>query len=174
MRGFLLTKTVQSSPCTRKTRQKGPSRASRASFIPEVGLCDSCWASFIPQWPGAPGCGAGLRRGRRRARETTRGELRSACRLVVQPGPAAHGRRSQALRSLRRLPRRRGPNVARNSPAATSHHEIASLQLQRLWAVSTSGRGKLCATYVWIWPCRRPGAMRVASSLPHSRQCLLR
>ena len=33
-------------------------------------------------------------------------ELRSARRLVVRPGPAAHGCRGQALRTLRRPPRR--------------------------------------------------------------------
>ena len=35
-----------------------------------------------------------------------RRELRSARRLVVQPGPAAHGCRGRALRTLRRPPRR--------------------------------------------------------------------
>ena len=39
-------------------------------------------------------------------------------------------------------------NFARNSPAGTSNHEVASLQLQRFWAVSKSDRRKLCATFV--------------------------
>ena len=34
--GLLVTKTVESSPCTRKTRRKEPFRASRASFIPHM------------------------------------------------------------------------------------------------------------------------------------------
>ena len=39
-----------------------------------------------------------------------RRELRSARRLEARPGPAAaHGRRSQALRSLRRPPHQWGP-----------------------------------------------------------------
>ena len=48
--------------------------------------------------------------------------------------------------------RRRSPlsNVARNSPAATSNHELASLQLQRLWAISKTDRGKLCASFAWL------------------------
>ena len=53
-------------------------------------------------------------------------------------------------------------NFARNSPAATSNHEVASLQLQRLWTVSKIDRGKLRAIFVWLWlwlwlwPCRGP------------------
>ena len=47
-------------------------------------------------------------------------------------------------------------NFARNSPAATSNYEVTSLQLQRLWMGSKSDRGKLCATFVWLWPCCRP------------------
>ena len=39
-------------------------------------------------------------------------------------------------------------NFARNSPAGTSNHEVASLQLQRFWAVFKSDRRKLCATFV--------------------------
>ena len=39
-------------------------------------------------------------------------------------------------------------NFARNSPAGTSNHEVASLQLQRYWAVFKSDRRKLCATFV--------------------------
>ena len=52
LHGLLAVKTVESSPCARKTRQIGPFWASRASFVPGVGLCDSCWASFIPNWSG--------------------------------------------------------------------------------------------------------------------------
>jgi len=37
-------------------------------------------------------------------------------------------------------------NVARNSPALISDFEIASLELQRLWAMSKNDRVKLCAT----------------------------
>ena len=43
-------------------------------------------------------------------------------------------------------------NFARNSPWATSNHELASLQLQRLWAVSKSDRRKLCASFAWLAP----------------------
>ena len=48
MHGLLVAKTVESSPCARKTRQIGPFWASRASFVPGVGPCDLCWASFVP------------------------------------------------------------------------------------------------------------------------------
>ena len=61
-------------------------------------------------------------------------ELRSARRLEARPGPAAHGRRSQALRSLRRPPHRRHLvriNFACNSPVAPSNHDFATLGLQR-------------------------------------------
>ena len=34
--GLLVAKTVESSPCTRKTRQIGPFWASRASFVPHM------------------------------------------------------------------------------------------------------------------------------------------
>ena len=41
-------------------------------------------------------------------------------------------------------------NFARNSLAATSNLEFTSLQLQRLWMVSKSDRGKLRAIFVWL------------------------
>ena len=40
-------------------------------------------------------------------------------------------------------------NVARNSPAAPSNIEFASLELQRFPAVSKNYRLKLCAKFVW-------------------------
>ena len=46
--GFLVVKTVQNSPCIQKKRQIEPFRASRESFVPEVGPCGSCWESFVP------------------------------------------------------------------------------------------------------------------------------
>ena len=42
--------SVQSSPCSGKTRQIVPFWVSRASFVPEVGPCDSCRASFVSPW----------------------------------------------------------------------------------------------------------------------------
>ena len=48
MRGFFLATAVQSSPCMRKTCQKGPFWASRASFIPRMRREGGCWASFVP------------------------------------------------------------------------------------------------------------------------------
>ena len=69
--------------------------------------------------------------------------LGRARRLVVRPGPApAHGHRSPAP----------SPpiNFARNSPAACSNIEFASLELQRFRAVSKNDRGKLCATFAGV------------------------
>ena len=104
-----------------------------------------------------------------------RRELRLARRLEARPGPAAtHGRRSQALRALRRPPHRRrlccwcvawyvvskpgqAPpppiNFARNSPAACSNIEFASLELQRFWGVSKNDHDKLRAKFGRRW-CR--------------------
>ena len=51
-------------------------------------------------------------------------------------------------------------NLARNSPAAPSNIEFASLELQRFPAVSKNYRLKLCARFVWARPaiaCRRRG-----------------
>ena len=42
--------------------------------------------------------------------------------------------------------------LARNSPAAPSNIEFASLELQRFPAVSKNYRLKLCATFVWARP----------------------
>ena len=53
--GFLVVKTVQNSPCIQKKRQIEPFRASRESFVPEVGPCGSCWESFVPPC-GEKGC----------------------------------------------------------------------------------------------------------------------
>ena len=43
-------------------------------------------------------------------------------------------------------------NLARNSPAAPSNIEFASLELQRFPAVSKNYRLKLCAKFVWVRP----------------------
>ena len=92
-------------------------------------------------------------------------ELRSARRIEARPGPAtAHGHRG---RSLRRPPHRRrcvadvclcvgslsgqAPplpiNFARNSPAACSSIEFASLELQCFWGVSKNDHDKLRAKF---------------------------
>ena len=44
-------------------------------------------------------------------------------------------------------------NFARNSPAAFSNIECASLELQCFWGVSKNDRGKLCAKFGRRW-CR--------------------
>ena len=88
--------------------------------------------------------------------------------LEARPCPAAaHGHRSQALRPLRRPPHRRrcvadvclcvgslsgqAPplpiNFARNSPAACSIIEFASLELQCFWGVSKNDHDKLRAKF---------------------------
>ena len=43
-------------------------------------------------------------------------------------------------------------NLARNSPAAPSNIEFASLELQRFRAVSKNNQIKLCAKFVWARP----------------------
>jgi len=43
-------------------------------------------------------------------------------------------------------------NLARNSPAAPSNIEFASLELQRFRMVSKNYRLKLCAKFVWVRP----------------------
>ena len=56
---------------------------------------------------------------------------------------------------------RRHSNFARNSPAACSNIECASLGLQRFRVVSKSDRGKLCAKFVWsVCCCRHPRVPR--------------
>ena len=51
-------------------------------------------------------------------------------------------------------------NVARNSPAAASNLECASLELQRFERRLKTDRGKLCATFFGetLWRRRRPPA----------------
>ena len=68
--------------------------------------------------------------------------FRAPCRaglLDTLPGRAACG-------STGRSP----INFARNSPASCSNIEIASLELQRFWAVSKNDRRKLCATFAGV------------------------
>ena len=64
---------------------------------------------------------------------------------------------------------RRHSNFARNSPAACSNIECASLGLQRFRVVSKSDRGKLCAKFVWWWPCERVLALPTCCSLHRGR-----
>ena len=49
-------------------------------------------------------------------------------------------------------------NLARNSPAAPSNIEFASLELQRFRMVSKNYRLKLCAKFVWAGPATPAGA----------------
>ena len=58
------------------------------------------------------------------------------------------------------------PNFARNSPTTLSNFEYRSLELQRLWMVSKSDRGKLCATYVSLGSCHRLWAPQLDFSGP--------
>ena len=48
-------------------------------------------------------------------------------------------------------------NVARNSPAASSNFEFASLELQRFERRLKTDRGKLCATFYSARPCGAAG-----------------
>ena len=116
-----------------------------------------------------------------------RRELRSARRLVVRPGPtAAHGHRSPALRpsgastpavwlvllcvapSCLLL-----SNFARNSPVTISVFELASLELERFWAVFKSDRGKLRADLVSPRLCCRPRAPRPGPAAAHGHRSLV-
>ena len=55
---------------------------------------------------------------------------------------------------------------ARNSPVTISEFELASLELQRFWAVFKSDRGKLRATFVSLVSCHRPWAPQPGPSDP--------
>ena len=80
------------------------------------------WPLCVPVGGGPPAC-------------RPRGELRSACRLVVRPVSASAPRHS---------------NFARNSPAACSNIEFVSLELQRFRVVLKNDRGELCATFAGV------------------------
>ena len=68
-------------------------------------------------------------------------------------------------------------NFARNSPVTISEFELASLELQRFWAVFKSDRGKLRATFVSLGSCHRPWApqprARDSSHAAHTDRLLL-
>ena len=60
-------------------------------------------------------------------------------------------------------------NVARNSPVACSNIEFASLELQRLWAISKNDRVKLRAKFGWglsRWRVSAPQALRTVGRAP--------
>ena len=82
-------------------------------------------------------------------------ELRPARRLEARPSPPTTpvAYPNQHVSSYN--PRPLAPilsNLARNSPAAPSNIEFASLELQRFPAVSKNYRLKLCAKFVWARP----------------------
>ena len=100
-----------------------------------------CRGSCVALWGPAAVCAGGRRPAREIAtREPAAWSDRSRgppwpCRHppALRPGPAAHGRRSEALRSLRCPPYRRRLvriNFARNSAMAVSNSEFRSLELQ--------------------------------------------
>ena len=102
---------------------------------------------------------------------------------AARPGPAAaHGHRSPALRpsgastpAVRLVLLCVAPsclllsNFARNSPVTISVFELASLELERFWAVFKSDRGKLRADLVLPRPCCRPRAPRPGPAAAHGR-----
>ena len=102
---------------------------------------------------------------------------------AARPGPAAaHGHRSPALRpsgastpAVRLVLLCVAPsclllsNFARNSPVTISVFELASLELQRIWAVFKSDRGKLRADLVSPRLCCRPRAPRPGPVAAHGR-----
>ena len=119
-------------PAAREIATREPAARSGRSRSPPVpsgpsGALHTCgaWSLCVPVGGDPP-----VSRPRR--------ELRSARRLVVRPGPAAHRHRGRP----RRRPRAPRPalacriaeptlNFARNSLAALSNHELRSLELQR-------------------------------------------
>ena len=116
--GSISVQAVQNSPSTHKTGQKGPFRASRASFVPEVAPRSSSRANFVP---------AAARRGPwwRVLRRLSTAHV-SSCRP-----PAAHGHRSQALRSLWCSPhRQRWGFCTIRSPLAACRRRVVLLMVQ--------------------------------------------
>ena len=104
-----------------------------------------------------------------------------------RPGPAAaHGHRSPALRpsgastpAVRLVLLCVAPsclllsNFARNSPVTISVFELASLELERFWAVFKSDRGKLRADLVSPRLCCRPRAPRPGPAAAHGHRSLV-
>ena len=110
-------------------------------------------------------CWAGLRRGRRPAREPSapRAWLGASTRCPArprrrprapQPGPpVSPAPFTPAARLVLLCVAPFCPllsNFARNSPVTISEFELASLELQRFWAVFKSDRGKLRATFAEV------------------------
>ena len=60
-------------------------------------------------------------------------------------------------------------NFTRNSPVTISEFELASLELERFWAVFKSDRGKLRADLVSPRLCRHPRAPRPGPAAAHGR-----
>lgn len=116
--GSISVQAVQNSPSTHKTRQKGPFRASRASFVPEVAPRSSSRANYVP---------AAARRGPwwRVLPHLDTAHVTS-CR-----SPPTHAHRSQAVQSLRRSPHRHrwGFRTIR-SPLAACHRRVVLLMVQ--------------------------------------------
>ena len=103
-------------------------------------------------------CGAGLRRGRRPAREPSAPRaFGSARRLVVRPGLGLLHVAQFWLSII---------TFACNSPAACSNIEFASLQLQRFLGLLKFGPIELHAKFVWTGPCHGPRALRLGSPGP--------
>ena len=165
-----------------------PSRICGAGFDACLGVhCVACGAAGVPGAVG-PCCGAGLLGvpvgggppASRPRREPPARRVASKpgqappppTGTAARPGPAAaHGHRSPALRpsgastpAVRLVLLCVAPsclllsNFARNSPVTISVFELASLELERFWAVFKSDRGKLRADLVLPRPCCRPRA----------------
>ena len=135
-------------------------------------------------WGRAAWCARRRRPAREPSAPRASGSVR---RLEARPGPAAaHGHRSPALRpSCASTPAVRlvllcvAPsclllsNFARNSPVTISVFELASLELERFWAVFKSDRGKLRADLVLPRLCHRPRVpqpgLRILRPPPHRR-----
>ena len=144
-----------------------PARRPRRSLLLVAPL-----AFRVPSGPDV-GWAAWCARGRRPAREPSapRGALGASTRCPArprhrprapQPGPPDPPAPSTPAARLVLLCVAPSclllSNFARNSPVTISEFELASLELQRFWAVFKSDRGKLRATFVSLVSCHRPWA----------------
>ena len=149
--GVLLTRAVQNSPCAGKTRQIGPFRVSRESFIPDMRRGRVCGESFVPDMRREGVCGESfipMRRG-----VVLVGRIRSCSGVVLVPvgglwrhPAAAHGRRSQASGTLHTCGARCAegdPRRLKARPGPAAAHGRRSLALRSLRRPPRS-RGVVC------------------------------
>ena len=131
-------------PVLGRPRRSVSDRINPIGSIAADGEYSTRWGRFHPIRRGAESSRPGVSPHRQQA--SVRSSARPCRNICGLPTTHTFCPVTNTFRPIAPLP----SNLARNSPAAPSNIEFASLELQRFRMVSKNYRLKLCAKFVWV------------------------